>query len=83
MRILLDESLPGKPGQALAGREVRTVQQAGWSGLENGELLRRAKGSFDVFVTGDQYLEFQQSAASLTGGRNALPSSDVEWAPPR
>ena len=66
MRILLDESLPRKLGQALAGHEVRTVQQTGWSGLKNGELLRRAKGSFDVFVTGDQNLEFQQGAASLT-----------------
>lgn len=65
MRILLDESLPRKLGQALAGHEVRTVQQVGWDGLKNGELLRQASGKFDVLLTGDQNLEYQQNPARL------------------
>ena len=65
MRILVDESLPRKLGQELAGHELRTVQQIGWAGLKNGELLRQASGKFDVLVTGDQNLEYQQNPARL------------------
>ena len=36
------------------------MTRAGWSGVGNGELLRRATGAFDVLVTGDQSLEYQQ-----------------------
>jgi len=41
------------------------VQQAGWAGIDNGELLRRAAGKFDVLVTGDQSIEHQQNPARL------------------
>lgn len=64
MRVLLDEQLPRQLARELSGHEVRTVQQQGWAGLANGELLRRAaETGFDVFVTGDQNLEFQQNLA--------------------
>ncbi len=65
MRILLDESLPRKLGLSFVGHEVRTVQQVGWSGHKNGELLRRASVEFDVLLTGDQNLRFQQNSARL------------------
>jgi predicted nuclease of predicted toxin-antitoxin system len=65
MRILLDESLPRDLGREITGHEVTTVQQAGWAGLENGELLRRSAERFDVLVTGDQNIEYQQNPASL------------------
>ena len=65
MRILLDESLPRKLSQELAGHEVRTVQQIGWAGLKNGELLRQASAKFDVLITGDQNLEYQQNTSRL------------------
>ena len=61
MRILLDESLPRKLSQELTGHEVRTVQRLGWAGLKNGELLHRASGKFDILITGDQNLEYQQT----------------------
>jgi predicted nuclease of predicted toxin-antitoxin system len=54
MRILLDESLPRRLALEISGHEVQTVQKQGWAGLKNGELLRRASGSFDVLVTGDR-----------------------------
>jgi hypothetical protein len=47
MRILLDESLPSELRQELPGHEVQMVQDAGWSGLANGELLRRAAGPIE------------------------------------
>ena len=65
MRVLLDESLPRDLGRDLTGHEVRTVRQAGWAGLANGNLLTRAAGQFDVLVTGDRNLEYQQNRADL------------------
>jgi hypothetical protein len=65
MRILLDESLPKELKAELSGHEVRTVQEAGWSGLKNGDLLLRAAGNFDAFVTADQNLQYQQNLSAL------------------
>lgn len=62
MRILLDEQLPRHLVRQIAGHEVRTVQQQGWAGLKNGELLRRAaKEGFEVLLTADQNIQFQQN----------------------
>ncbi len=60
MRILLDECLPQELADELAGHEVSTVQQEGWSGIENGELLRRASGKFGAFLTVDKHLQRTQ-----------------------
>ena len=65
MRILLDESLPRKLALELTGHEAQTVQRRGWSGLKNGALLRAASQEFQVLITGDQNLEFQQNPAAL------------------
>lgn len=65
MRVLLDESVPRQLGAKLEGHQVVTVPRAGWAGLRNGELLRRAAGQFDVLVTGDQKLEYQQNLRGL------------------
>ena len=65
MRILLDESLPRRLRGELPGHAVKTVAQMGWSSLENGELLRSAADQFDVFVTADQNLQFQQNISAL------------------
>ncbi len=60
MRVLLDENLPLDLAKALPGHNVTTVQALGWAGLPNGELLSRAAGTTDAFVTMDANLEFQQ-----------------------
>ncbi len=65
MRILLDESLPGPLSGELPGHSVKTVAEMGWSALENGELLRRTADQFDVFLTADQNLQFQQNLSAL------------------
>jgi predicted nuclease of predicted toxin-antitoxin system len=65
MRILLDESLPRRLSGELAGHSVKTVSEVGWSSVENGELLRRAAGQFEVFITADQNLQFQQNLGTL------------------
>lgn len=60
MRILLDECLPRRLKRWLSGHEVQTVPEAGWATKQNGELLALAEGQFDVFVTVDRNLSFQQ-----------------------
>lgn len=68
MRILLDESLPRKLKQSIVGHNVTTVQERGWAGKKNGELLRLMDGEIDVFVTPDQNLRYQQNLTSLRFG---------------
>jgi predicted nuclease of predicted toxin-antitoxin system len=65
MRILLDESLPRDLSALLVGHDAITVGAAGWSGVKNGELLALAAACFDVFVTADRNIEFQQNLATL------------------
>ncbi len=65
MRVLLDECVPHRLAAAFVGVEVRTVVQMGWANTTNGQLLRLAEQDFDVFVTTDQRLQFQQTIAAL------------------
>jgi len=69
MKVLLDECLPQKVKRELAGHDASTVPEMGWSGKTNGELLRLAQDVFDVFITVDQGLEYQQN---LTGTNVAV-----------
>lgn len=65
MRILLDENLPVDLAAELAGHEVASVIRLGWQGIKNSELLRRAQGRFEVLITMDSNLEFQQNVAGF------------------
>ncbi len=68
MRILLDENFPADFARLLIGHDVSTVHSLGWSGIKNGELLRRAHGLCEVFLTLDRNLEFQQHIKVLPFG---------------
>lgn len=61
MHILIDECLPKKLKRELSGHTVFTVQEKGWSGIENGDLLRIAESEFDVWVTADKNIAYQQN----------------------
>ncbi len=65
MRVLLDENLPVDLAAELVGHDVATVSGLGWQGIKNGELLQRTQETFEVLVTMDQNLEFQQTISSL------------------
>ncbi len=65
MNVLLDECIPRKLKHELKGHSVSTVTELGWSGKENGELLRLAEKKFDVFVTVDQNLSYQQNVSKF------------------
>lgn len=68
MRVLLDENLPLDLAPLLQGHQVDTVRGLGWSGLTNGELLDRARGRFEAFITMDRNIEHQQRLATLAFG---------------
>ncbi|MCU0839233.1 MAG: DUF5615 family PIN-like protein [Rhodospirillales bacterium] len=61
MRLLLDEWIDWRLSRDIAGHDVKTARQMGWTGARNGELLALAAGAFDVFVTVDRNLSFQQN----------------------
>ena len=61
MRVLLDECLPRQLKRDLVGHESRTAPEMGWAGRENGDLLSLAVDRFDVFLTVDRNLSYQQN----------------------
>lgn len=61
MNVLLDECLPRKLKAALKPHSVLTVVDKKWAGKKNGELLALAAEHFDVFITADQNLQYQQN----------------------
>lgn len=65
MRILLDECLDWRLSGFITGHEVKSVAQMGWAGIKNGELLAQASGHFDLFVTVDRNLAFQQKLGEM------------------
>ena len=66
MKILLDENLPHDLRYFLPGYEVFTVAYMGWSGTENGELLKIAgESGFDVMLTKDSGVEYEQPLTTL------------------
>lgn len=69
MKILLDECVPWPMHRLLSQHSVTSVQAQGWSGIRNSELLRRAESDFDLFITSDQNIRYQQN---LAGQRIAI-----------
>jgi hypothetical protein len=61
VRLLLDECIDRRLARELVGYEVKTVPQMGWAGIKNGQLLTLAEAEFDVFITVDRNLSFQQN----------------------
>ena len=78
MRLLLDESVPKRLRRSLADHSVRTVVEAGWSGVKNGKLLALAAAEFDAFITVDKNLPFQQNLAALPIALVVLDSASNE-----
>ena len=65
MRVLFDQGTPAPLRHALVGHAVSTAFELGWATLKNGELLAAAEShSFDVFITTDTNLKYQQNLKS-------------------
>lgn len=65
MRLLLDECVTRHLKREFVDHEVHTVEQAGFKGLENGHLLKAASGSYEVLITVDRNLPYQQNLTGL------------------
>ncbi len=66
MRVFLDECIDWRLARELSGHDVKTARQMSWTAVKNGELLRLVAQNFDVFITVDRNLAFQQNIAGLT-----------------
>jgi hypothetical protein len=66
VKVLLDECVDWRLARELAGHDVKTARQMSWSTVMNGELLALAAKDFDVFVTVDRNLSFQQNIPAFT-----------------
>ncbi len=64
MRILIDECVDPRVKQLFGGHEVATVRDQGWGAMKDGPLLAVAQEQFDLFVTNDGGIEFQQNIAA-------------------
>ena len=78
--VLFDENMPRKLRREISNAIVRTVQEEGWAGFKNGELLRRASGQFDVLLTADQRLRYQQNIEQFEIGVVAIETFDTTLA---
>jgi hypothetical protein len=76
MRILFDQGTPVPLRRALMPHLVSTAYELGWSNLENGNLLRAAEGRFDVFVTTDHNLRYQQNLSGRQLAILVLPTTN-------
>jgi len=77
VKILLDESVPRLLKLRLPQLNISTVQEMGWAGVQNGELPRRAEELFDVLITADRNLRYQQNLSGRKLAILVLPSSQV------
>ena len=78
VRIVLDECVPWPLAKHLIGHTCTSPQRSGWGGFENGELLRLAEEEYDLFVTSDQNLRYQQNLADRKIAILELSTND--WA---
>jgi len=76
MRVLFDQGTPAPLRHALTPHEISTAFELGWSNLENGDLLRAAEGRFEVFITTDQNLRYQQNLAGRQLAILVLPTTN-------
>jgi hypothetical protein len=65
VRVLLDECIDWRLSRDIAGHDVKTTRQMGWTTIKNGDLLSRAEEWFDVFVLIDRNLSVQQDLTSF------------------
>ncbi len=75
MRLLFDQGTPAPLRDHLAGHRVETAFERGWSRLKNGDLLAVADADFDILVTTDKNLRYQQNLTGRKLGILILPTT--------
>ena len=66
MRVFLDECVDWRLARDIVGHDVKSARETGWTTIKNGELLTLAAREFDVFVTVDRNLSFQQNLTAFS-----------------
>jgi len=66
VKVFVDECVDRRLARDIVGHEVKTARQQGWSTIKNGELLALAAKEFDIFITVDRNLSFQQNLPAFT-----------------
>ena len=77
MKILLDNCVHEQVAEFFPSQEVTTAAEMGWAGLTNGELLAEASPEFDVLVTTDKNIRYQQNLGKLPIAVIELNSRDT------
>jgi predicted nuclease of predicted toxin-antitoxin system len=75
VKILFDQGTPAPLRRALTNHTVATAFEKGWSNLSNGNLLREAESEFDLLVTTDKNLQYQQNLAGRKIAILVLPTT--------
>jgi predicted nuclease of predicted toxin-antitoxin system len=76
MKIVFDQATPAPLRHALNAHAVATAYELGWAELDNGKLLAAAESAFDVLVTTDQNLRYQQRLAGRRLAILVLPTTN-------
>lgn len=76
-QVLFDEDVPRQLRRDLPEFHIRTVQEEGWSSVRNGELLHRSSQVFDVLVTADKRLRYQQNISRYNIGVVVIATRDT------
>jgi len=77
MKILWDECVPWPLARLMSFHECVTTQQMGWAGIKNGALLDLAEGRYDIFLTSDQNLRYQQNLSGRQIAVLELSTNDL------
>jgi len=77
LKILLDECTPRLVKRRLPQFVIQTAQEMGWGGIKNGRLLNLAENQFDILISTDQNLPFQQNLSGKKLAVIILPSNRV------
>jgi hypothetical protein len=75
MRVIFDENVPAPLRRYLPGHQVTTVQEQGWTGISNGDLVNRGEEQFDVLLLADKNLRYQQNLRSRRIALIELPTN--------
>jgi hypothetical protein len=77
MKILFDECVPWPMDKLFIGHQCASVQACGWAGIKNGDLLRLCEVEFDLFITSDQNIRYQQNVAGRRIAILELSTNDL------
>ena len=76
MKIILDECMPAKLASLLVGHDVKTISRMRWCGISNGALPSKIENVFDVFMTVDKGIKYQQKTTKYNVAIIILKSRD-------